>query len=160
MSEKSKVESEKPRRAIQAASEPAVVCSSLATFHSLLSTFDFCSTVNDNPRRAPGHPETGLGVAAVPPAVRNPADGARAAAQGPRPPPGAPGPMYQPTFANEPTPMPGPQFCPPPGGGEPPAPMSLPNDGSPNAFGEGEQNGCGGRCGWYVGVGWTMLRRE
>ena len=58
----------------------------------------------------------------------------RAPAQMPGPPPEGGMPMYPPTFAGDPTPLPGPQFC-PPGGPEPPAsPFSLPNDGSPNAF--------------------------
>jgi hypothetical protein len=78
--------------------------------------------------------------------------------------PGAGGPpMYQPTFAGDPTPMPEPQFCPPggpgSGGAEKPSPLSLPNDGSPNAWDCPEPAGCNGP-GWYVNLGYTGLMRQ
>jgi len=105
----------------------------------------------------------------------------RASAQGPFPPPmglpgqgpppmgapgpmgppmGAPGPMYQPTFANEPVPMEGPQFCPPGGKKPDPSPFSLPNDGSANAFGTDEPENPCVNDGCYVSVGWMMMQRE
>src|SRR2546421_1029095 len=75
---------------------------------------------------------------------------AQAHAQMPPPPAGAP--FYPPSFANNPVPLAGPQFCPTPGPGpgpgpgagpggqEPDSPFSLKRDGGPNAFDED----CGG----------------
>ncbi len=82
----------------------------------------------------------------------------RAPAQMPMP-PGGGMPMSPPTFANDPTPMPGPQFC-PPGGAEPPAsPFSLPNDGSPNAFSCDQDCACE-HPGCYLSIGWMALLRQ
>jgi hypothetical protein len=82
----------------------------------------------------------------------------RAPGQMPGPPPGDGMPMYQPTFAGDPTPMPSPQFC-PPGGPEPPAsPFSLPNDGSPNAFSDDCRPCEAPTC--YFNIGWMALWRQ
>jgi hypothetical protein len=82
----------------------------------------------------------------------------RAPAQMPGPPPGGGMPVYQPTFAGDPSPLPSPQFC-PPGGPEPPAsPFSLPNDGSPNAFTD-DCNSCPSSC-CYFSIGWMALWRQ
>ena len=68
--------------------------------------------------------------------------------------------MSPPTFANDPAPMPGPEFCPPSGGAEPPAsPFSLPNDGSPNAFSGNECDECQ-HPGVYFSLGWMALLRQ
>jgi hypothetical protein len=76
------------------------------------------------------------------------------------PPPGFGGgpPMSPPNFPNDPTPLPGSQFCPPGGEKQPDSPFSLPNDGSGNAFSCNEPavlpaSGC------FVNVGWMALQR-
>jgi hypothetical protein len=77
------------------------------------------------------------------------------------PPQGGGGPpMSPPAFASDPTPLPGPQFC-PPGGGEkePDSPFSLPNDGSPNAFSDGDPAVVPGS-GVFVNIGWMALQRQ
>jgi hypothetical protein len=76
--------------------------------------------------------------------------------------PGAP--MYQANFANDPTVVPPPQFCPPgPGGPGVPAPnagdaFTLPNDGSPNAF--CDEPPCNEGIGCCVNIGALGLIRQ
>jgi len=77
-------------------------------------------------------------------------------------PPSEGGPFNPPTFANNPVPLGGPQFCPAPDGGpipkEPESPFSLKNDGSPNAF-DDLCPGCK-HCGFYAKVGPMGLMRQ
>ena len=72
------------------------------------------------------------------------------------------GPFNPPTFANNPVPLGGPQFCPAPDGGgipkEPESPFSLKADGSPNAF-DDMCPSCK-KCGFYVKVGAMGLMRQ
>jgi hypothetical protein len=83
----------------------------------------------------------------------------RAPAQLPGPPPGGGMPMYQPTFAGDPTPLPTGQFCPPGDAGQPPpSPFSLPNDGSPNAF-SCDDFPCQ-HAGCFFSIGYMGLRRQ
>jgi hypothetical protein len=84
----------------------------------------------------------------------------QANAQQPPAPPGG-GPMYPPTFANNPAALLGPQFCPGPESQpkEPELPFSLKRDGSPNAFDE-QCPGCGMGCGVYFYIGAMGLQRQ
>lgn len=83
----------------------------------------------------------------------------RAVAQPMPLPGGGPGPMYPPTFANEPTPMSGPEFLPPGGNEPPPSPFSLPNDGSPNAWSKDDTEAFE-KPTWYFSVGYLGLQRQ
>ncbi|MCI0457067.1 MAG: hypothetical protein L0Z62_08815, partial [Gemmataceae bacterium] len=71
----------------------------------------------------------------------------------------SPGPMSHAPFPGDPVPLGGPEFCPPGGSHAPDSPLSLPNDGSPNAFGgEDSPESRGPVC--YVTIGWMALTRE